>query len=68
VTTEIAATAITIPIVRIIIQWNESEQRAWHRYWEQQHRTAIEWQRAKEEQRRAYWRWRHDHPDRDDRR
>jgi len=49
-------------------QWNEGENRAWHRYWEEQHRAAIEWQRAKEEQRRAYWRWRHEHPDRDDRR
>jgi len=45
-------------------EWNEGEQRAWHRYWEQQHRAAIDWQRAKEEQRREYWRWRHEHPDR----
>jgi hypothetical protein len=49
-------------------QWNEAEQRAWHHYWEEQRHAAIDWQRANEEQRRAYWRWRHEHPDRDDRR
>jgi len=49
-------------------QWNEGENRAWHRYWEEQRHEAIEWQRATEAQRAAYWRWRHAHPDRDDRR
>ena len=44
-------------------EWNEGENRAWHRYWEEQHHAAVEWQHAKEEQRRAYWRWRHEHPD-----
>jgi hypothetical protein len=44
-------------------EWNAGEDRAWHRYWEEQHHAAIEWRRAKEEQRRAYWRWRHEHPD-----
>lgn len=44
-------------------QWTPNEERAWHRYWEEQHHAAVEWQRANEEQRRAYWRWRHEHPD-----
>jgi hypothetical protein len=44
-------------------EWNTGEERAWHRYWEEQHRAAVQWERANEEQRRAYWRWRHEHPD-----
>ncbi len=45
-------------------EWNEREERAWHRYWEEQrHALPLTWRRANEEQRRAYWRWRHEHPD-----
>jgi hypothetical protein len=44
-------------------EWNAGEEKAWHRYWEDQHHAAVDWQRANEEQRRAYWRWRHEHPD-----
>ena len=44
-------------------EWNEREERAWHRYWDERHRREIAWERAKERQRRAYWRWRHEHPE-----
>ena len=47
-------------------RWDSREDRAWHRYWEQQRRERMEYNRANEEQRRAYWRWRHEHRDDDD--
>ncbi len=44
-------------------EWNEGEDRAYHRYWEERRHGYIDWERANEAQRRAYWRWRHEHPD-----
>ena len=50
------------PYYRDYHEWNENENRAWHRYREYRHRRYIEWERARERERRAYWRWRHEHP------
>ena len=49
-------------------EWNEREQRAYRHWLEQErHRTYHDWERASARERREYWRWRHAHPDRDDR-
>ncbi len=44
-------------------EWNEHENRAYRRYWEEKRERQREWARLKREQQRDYWRWRHRHPE-----
>ncbi|MBZ5726421.1 MAG: hypothetical protein LAP87_15650 [Acidobacteriia bacterium] len=50
-------------------EWNEREGRA-YRHWltEERHHKFHEWSKASRREQSEYWRWRHDHPDWDDRR
>jgi hypothetical protein len=43
--------------------WNAHEDRAYHIYWEQQHRKYVDWDHLSERQRQSYWDWRHNHSD-----
>jgi hypothetical protein len=43
--------------------WNANEDRAYHKYIEETHRTYEEFPKVKVEQQTEYWKWRHDHPD-----
>jgi hypothetical protein len=46
-------------------EWNDREDRTYHRWSEEHHhnQTVRDWNKLKERERRAYWRWRHDHPE-----
>ena len=44
-------------------EWNEREDRAYHRYLEEKHLNNRDWVRMKKEEQRDYWRWRHTHND-----
>jgi hypothetical protein len=48
-------------------EWNEQEERAYHRWWDEHHhdRAFRDWNRLNDRERREYWRWRHEHHDRD---
>lgn len=45
--------------------WNESEDRAYHRYWQAKHRTYRDFSRLNRREQSNYWTWRHSHPDHD---
>jgi hypothetical protein len=45
-------------------EWNDSEDRAFRRYLEEQHRAYHGWDKANRKEQDSYWKWRHDHPDR----
>lgn len=49
-------------------QWNGQEDRAYRRYLEEQRRQYREYGKLNKRDQREYWRWRHNHPDADDRR
>jgi hypothetical protein len=44
-------------------EWNEAEERAYRRYWEDRREAHRNWERLRREEQRNYWRWRHGHPD-----
>ena len=48
--------------------WDEREDRAYRNYWVERRREHRPYERIKRKEQREYWRWRHEHPDRDDRR
>jgi len=48
--------------------WNDQEDRAYRRYLEEQHRDYRDYSKLSKKQQRDYWKWRHSHPDADDRR
>ena len=43
--------------------WNSNEDRAYHMYIEQTHRTYEDFPKVKVTEQTEYWKWRHDHPD-----
>lgn len=43
--------------------WDANEDRAYHRYWEEQHRAFREYSKLNARQQCNYWKWRHSHPD-----
>lgn len=45
--------------------WNESEDRAYRRYWQSRHRAYRDYSRLNAREQSHYWSWRHSHPDRD---
>ena len=45
--------------------WDEREDRAWHRYLKEKHRKYHEFNKAEKREQEEYWDWRHDHPDHD---
>lgn len=47
--------------------WNSNEDRAYHRWYNENHngREYREYNRMKSKDQRAYWNWRHNHPDND---
>jgi hypothetical protein len=49
-------------------QWNDNEDRAYRRWLQEQHRDYRDWNRVNRRDQQEYWRWRHQHPDMDDRR
>ena len=49
-------------------QWNDREDRAYRRYLEERHREYREYGKLNNREQREYWKWRHNHPDTDDRR
>ncbi|PWU04816.1 MAG: hypothetical protein C5B51_16115 [Terriglobia bacterium] len=46
-------------------EWNERENQAYRRYWQDQRREGEyrEWNRLNRNRQQEYWRWRHQHPD-----
>jgi hypothetical protein len=46
-------------------EWNDREDRAYHRWWEEHHHNSAirDWNKLKNRERQEYWRWRHDHPE-----
>lgn len=48
--------------------WNDQEEQAYRRYLEQQHRDYRDYSKLNKKQQNEYWKWRHRHPDSDDRR
>jgi hypothetical protein len=47
--------------------WNESEDKAWHQYLDNNHHAYVDYDKANSRQQKAYWNWRHEHPDSDHR-
>ena len=45
--------------------WNESEDRAYRRYWKARHRAYRDYSRLNAREQSHYWSWRHNHPDHD---
>ena len=45
--------------------WNESEDRAYRRYWQGRHRAYRDYSRLNAREQSHYWSWRHSHPDHD---
>ena len=45
--------------------WNDSEDRAYRRYWQARHRAYREYSRLNAREQSHYWSWRHSHPDHD---
>jgi len=45
--------------------WNESEDRAYRRYWQGRHRAYRDFSRLNRREQSHYWSWRHSHPDHD---
>jgi hypothetical protein len=45
--------------------WDESEDRAYHRYWQGRHRACRDYSRLNAREQSHYWSWRHSHPDHD---
>jgi hypothetical protein len=43
--------------------WDANEDRAYHMYVEQTHRTYEDFPKIKTTEQTEYWKWRHDHPD-----
>lgn len=48
--------------------WNAQEDQAYRRYLEERHQSYREYDRLNKKDQRDYWKWRHSHPDSDDRR
>ena len=48
--------------------WDEREDRAYHNYWVERREDHRPYERLKRKEQREWWMWRHEHPDRDDRR
>jgi hypothetical protein len=49
-------------------RWDDREDRAYRSYYVEQRRPYIVYRRMRRPDQRLYWKWRHEHPDRDDRR
>jgi hypothetical protein len=49
-------------------EWNEHEEQAYRHYLEERHERYRDYQRLNRKQQREYWRWRHEHPDVEERR
>jgi hypothetical protein len=45
--------------------WDESEDRAYRRYWQSRHRAYRDYSRLNAREQSHYWSWRHSHPDHD---
>ena len=45
--------------------WNDSEDRAYRRYWQARHRVYRDYSRLNAREQSHYWSWRHSHPDHD---
>jgi hypothetical protein len=48
--------------------WDRREDRAYHRYWNERHEPYRDYGKLDRDRQNDYWKWRHDHPDADDRR
>ena len=46
--------------------WNENEDRAYHRYLNEKHEEDRDYGKLTREKQTEYWEWRHQNPDRDD--
>ena len=49
-------------------RWDDREERAYRRHLQERHLGYREFKGLERHDQEEYWRWRHDHPDRDDRR
>jgi Ni/Co efflux regulator RcnB len=43
--------------------WNDNEDRAYHQYAQEQHKTDTDYSKLNRKGQDQYWNWRHDHPD-----
>jgi hypothetical protein len=51
------------PVYNTYHNWDANEDRAYHTYYQENHRTYVEYPKADVTVQREYWKWRHDHPD-----
>jgi hypothetical protein len=47
--------------------WDDHENQMWHQYLTENHKKERDFQKAEKKEQADYWKWRHDHPDSDDR-
>lgn len=52
------------PVYKQYHEWNSNEDRAYHTYVQETHRTYEEFPKTTVTEQREYWKWRHGHPDR----
>ena len=55
------------PYGRDYHEWNEREQQAYRRYLQEQRREYHDWDKANRREQKEYFKWRHHHPDSDER-
>jgi hypothetical protein len=48
---------------KVYHNWDDHEDVAYRRWFEERHVTYVEYEKLKDKDQRAYWKWRHDHPD-----
>jgi len=47
--------------------WDDNENKRWGLYLQENHRKEHDFKKATRKEQSEYWKWRHDHPDADDR-
>jgi len=52
------------PVYKQYHNWDTNEDRAYHMYMQENHRTYEEFPKTTVTEQREYWKWRHGHPDR----
>jgi hypothetical protein len=51
------------PVYKEYHQWSPTEDRAYHMYIDETHKTYEDFPKVTTTQQTEYWKWRHDHPD-----
>jgi hypothetical protein len=62
-TTKTETTRYYDPVYKEYHMWDSNEDRAYHMYVQETHRSYEEFPKVKTTEQTEYWKWRHDHPD-----